>query len=240
LGEFSVLILPSVRRLLQGTWRELTEFVQGGGVLFASYGGGDADPALRELFGVEFLGDHGSRETLRCRVAQPDALGPLVSFDAKLAVPHFALLGGGGATVIATDAKGSPLLTLHSYGSGRAIYLAAPIERALAQGDTWAAPPAVRAMMRTVYGAAARGAGAALSLVCDTPEVEVALFNGEQDDIILMLNHSPEAVTAAVTADRSVASVSDVRGGQPAIVGSPAFGVPLPPNGAASLRVIWS
>ncbi|MDO8914681.1 MAG: cellulase family glycosylhydrolase [Coriobacteriia bacterium] len=240
LGGFSVLLIPSVGRLLQGTWRELTEFVQAGGVLFASYGGGDADPAVRELFGVEFLGDHGSRATLRCRVAQPDALGPLVSFDAKLAVPHFALLGGGGATVIATDAKGSPLLMQHSYGSGRAVYLAAPVERALAQGDTWAAPPAVRAMLRTVYGALSRAAGAALPLACDTPEVEIALFNGEQDDIVLLLNHSPETLTATVTAERLIASIADVRGGQPTSVGSPAFGVPLGPNGAASLRVVWS
>ncbi len=239
LGEFSVLIVPSVGRLLQGTWRDLTEFVQGGGSLIASYGGGDADPAVRELFGVEFLGDYGGRETLSCRVAQPDALGPLVSYDARLACPHFALLGGGGATIIATDAKGSPLLTLHAYGSGRAVYLAAPIERALAQGDAWAAPQAVRAMLRTIYGAAATAAGAALSLTCDAPEVEIALFSGDEDDIVLLLNHSPEKVTATLTTERTVASVADVRGGQPSPVEGQVFGVPLAGNGAASLRVVW-
>jgi endo-1,4-beta-mannosidase len=240
LGAFSVLIVPSVGRLLQGTWRDLTEFVQGGGALIASYGGGDADPAVRELFGVEFLGDYGSRDVLSCRVAQPDALGPLHSFDVRLAVPHHALLGGGGATVVATDAKGSPLLTSHGYGSGRAVYLAAPVERALAQGDTWAAPPAVRAMLRTVYAAVARTAGATLSLTCDTPDVELALFAGDEDDILLLLNHSPERLTAAITTERVVASISDVRGGQPAPVGGTVFGVPLGPNGVASLRVIWA
>jgi beta-galactosidase len=239
LGDFSVIIVPSVGRLLQGTWRELSEFVQGGGSLIASYGGGDADPAVRELFGVEFLGDYGSRETLSCRVAQPDALGPLSSFDARLAIPHFALLGGGGATVVATDAKGSPLLTLHAYGSGRAVYLAAPLERALAQGDAWAAPAAVRALLRSVYGASARAAGAALPLTCDVPEVEIALFGGEEDDILLLLNHSPEKVTATITTDRAVASVADVRGGQAAPVGGNVFGVPLAANEAASLRVVW-
>jgi endo-1,4-beta-mannosidase len=240
LDSFSVLIVPSVGRLLQGTWRDLTEFVQGGGALIASYGGGDADPAVRELFGVEFLGDYGARDVLSCRVAQPDALGPLQSFDARLAVPHHALLGGGGATVVATDVKGSPLLTSHGYGSGRAVYLAAPVERALAQGDTWAAPPAVREMLRTVYAAVSRAAGATLSLSCDTPEVEVALFAGEEDDILLLLNHSPERLTATVTTDRVVTSISDVRGGQPAVVAGTVFGVPLGPNGAASLRVVWA
>jgi len=240
LGEHSVLVIPSVGRLLQGTWRELTEFVQGGGSVIASYGGGDADPAVRELFGVEFLGDYGARETLSCRVAQPDALGPVASFDARLAVPHFALLAGGGATVVATDAKGSPLLTLHAFGSGRAIYVAAPIERALAQSDTWASPAAVRHMLRSVYGAVARTAGAALPLTCDTPEVEIALFAGDEDDIVLLLNHTPERLTASIIAERAVASVADVRGGQPAAVGGTTFGVPLGPNGAASLRVVWA
>lgn len=240
LAEFSVLIVPSVGRLLQGTWRDLTEFVQGGGSLIASYGGGDADPALRELFGVEFLGDYGGRDVMSCRVAQPDALGPLSSFDARLPLPHYALLGSGGATVVATDAKGSPLLTVNAYGSGRAVFISVPVERALAQGDAWAAPRPVRGMLSTVYAAVAQAAGAALPLSCDCPQVEIALFSGEGDDILLLLNHSPEAVTANITAERAVASIADVRGGQAAGIGGPTFGVPLGANGAASLRVTWA
>lgn len=240
LGAFSVLVVPSAGRLLKGTWNELKEFVQSGGSLIASYGGGDPDPALRELFGVEFLGDAGPRDSLSCRLAQPDVLGPLASFDAPLAVPHFALLSGGGATVVATDPEGNPLLTSNAYGSGRAVYFAAPIERALAQGDVRAAPAAARAMVRTVYGAVSRAAGAALPMRCDVAEVELALFSGEDDDVLLLLNHLPEQTTANIRTERDVASVSDLRGGQPAQVGGKVFGVPLGPNGAASLRLNWS
>lgn len=240
LGEYSVVVVPSAGRLLQGTWRDLTEFVQGGGSLVMSYGGGDADPAVRELFGVEFLGDYGGRPELSCRIAQPDALGPLRSFDARLPVPSYALLGSGGATIVATDAKGSPLVTLNTYGSGRAVYTAVPLERALAQGDTWASPEPVRALVRTVYGTAARMAGAALPLQCDRPEAEIALFSGEEDDIILVLNHAPEKLTASIVTERVVASVADVRGGAPAEVGGREFGVPLAANGTAALRVVWA
>ncbi len=240
LGEFSVLIVPSVGKLLRGTWSELSEFVGGGGAVIASYGGGDADPALREIFGVEFLGDHGPRADLSCRVAQQDALGALRSFDAPLAVAHFALLGGGSATVVATDEKGSPLLTQHAFGSGRAVYFAIPIERALAQGDAWAAPAAVTALLRTVYGHVARTAGAALPLVCDAPVVEICLFSGADDDILLLLNHSPDRVTAGLTSERVVASVADVRGGAPVTVGGGTFGVPLSPNGSSALRLKWA
>jgi hypothetical protein len=118
--------------------------------------------------------------------------------------------------------------------------VAAPIERALAQGDSWAAPAAVRELLRCVYGATARAAGAALPLTCDVPEVELALFTGDEDDILLLLNHAPEKVTATVVTQRPVATVADVRGGQPAEVDGNVFGVPLAPNGAASLRVVWS
>ncbi|MBE0477092.1 MAG: beta-galactosidase trimerization domain-containing protein [Coriobacteriia bacterium] len=239
-GAYSVLVVPSAFDLEGETWDRLAGFVQGGGSVVLSYGGGDAHPALREIFGVEFLGDHGPRRTLSCRVAQADVLGRLASFDAKLDIPAFALLGHGGATVVATDATGSPLLTVHQYGQGRAALIAAPVERALAQGDAWVAPAAVRAMLRGVYGAVAAGAGCGAQVGCDVPEVEVALFAGEEDGVLLLLNHSPEKVTAQLTFDQAVATVEDVRGGTPVTVGGTSFGAPLTANGANALRLRYA
>ncbi|TLM78491.1 MAG: hypothetical protein FDZ70_04215 [Actinobacteria bacterium] len=239
LSAYTVLIVPSVFHMSSATWERLAAFVQGGGSLVYSYGGGDADPLVREVFGVEFLGDHGARPALSCRVAQPDMLGPLVSFDAPLEVAHFALLGHGGATVVATDAKGSPLLTLNTYGQGRAAFVAVPMERAFAQGDPWAPPAAAKRMLRSVYGAVARAAGCGAPLACDNPSVEVALLNGESDDILLLLNHAPEKATAGLTFDRPARSIADVRGGKPAPVGDVSFGVPLEPNGTAALRITY-
>lgn len=240
LGAYHALFVPSPMKLAPETWHEVAAFVQGGGSVVLSYGGGDADPAVREIFGVEFLGDHGVRRTVSCRVAQPGVLGDLRSFDARLELPHFALLGHGGATVVATDATGSPLLTVNQYGQGKAVYIATPIERALAQGDPWAAPSEVRGLLRTVYGAVARAAGAGPIVDCDTPEVEVAVFMGEDDDIVLVLNHAPEPVTATLSVERIVTSVADARGGKPAQVNGKAFGVPLPANGASSLRLTYT
>jgi endo-1,4-beta-mannosidase len=240
LGAYSVLIIPSAFRLDDGTWERLAEYVQGGGSLVLSYGGGDAHPAIREVFGVEFLGDGGGRETLSCRVAQSDVFGALRSFDSRLDVPNYALLGSSGATVVATDAKGSPLLTRNQLGQGRAVYLAAPVERALAQGDPWAAPPAACAMLREVYGAVARGAGCGAPMTCDIPDVEVALFAGEGDDVIMLLNHGGEKQTATLTFERPVDSIVDVRGGEPVRVADAVFGVPIDRHGAVALRVTYS
>ncbi len=240
LSAHMALFIPSAAKLRSETWGAIAQFVQSGGSVVLSYGGGDADPAVREIFGIEFLGDHGVRRIVSCRVAQPGLLGDLTPFDVRLDLPHYALLGNSGATVVATDATGSPLLTLNQFGQGRAVFLAAPLERAIAQSDPWAAPDQVRSLLRTVYGSVAGAAGAGPVIDCDDPSAEVALFLGETDDVVMVLNHSAEAITPTLTAERVVAAVADVRGGKAAEVGAKAFGVPLPPNGAIALRLAYA
>ena len=78
-ADYLVLVVPSAFELSDDAWARLTAFVQGGGTVLLSYGGGDAHPAIRDLFGVEFLGDGGPRSEFSCRVAQDDVLGALVS-----------------------------------------------------------------------------------------------------------------------------------------------------------------
>ncbi len=234
------LFVPSAMRLAPETWRALAAFVQGGGSVVLSYGGGDADPAVREIFGVEFLGDAGPRERLSCRVAQAGVLGGLRSFDARMRLPHHATLSVRGALVIATDATGSPLVTLHEYGQGKAVLIATPVERALAQNDPWAAPEEVRRLLREVYGAIGRAAGAGAMVRCDTAEVEVAHLLGEEDDIVIAMRHNDGDGTVTLSFERVVARVSDVRGGQPVEVDGASFGVPLGPNGVATLRVAYA
>ncbi len=238
--ELQVLIVPSAFDLTERTWERLSEFVQGGGTLLMSYGGGDAHPALRDLFGIEFLGDGGPRSTLSCRVAHADILGNLQSFDARFDVPNHALLSGGTATIVATDAKGSPLLTINQTGQGRAVYCAVPLERAIAQGDQWATPESVSHLAREVYGAVARGAGAGAPIGCDQADVEVALFQGDTDDVLVALNHSDVPVDAQLSTERRVASITDVRGGAPVAVGGTAFGISLEPNAATALRLTYA
>jgi len=53
------------------------------------------------------------------------------------------------------------------------------------------------------------------------------------------LNHSAEKVTATLSLDRPVGTIADVRGGQPVAVGDAGFGVPIAPNGAVALRLMY-
>lgn len=239
LDAFRMLVVPSAFTLSHETWERITAFVQGGGSLFASFGGGDAEPGARQLFGVEFLGDDGPRRSVSCRVAQPGMLGDLRSFDAALPVEHFALLGRGDAIVVATDATGNPLLTLNRFGQGQAVFLAIPAERALAQPDAWGALSPVRELLRAAYGSLAATAGAAAPFACDRPEVEAVLLSGDEDDVLMLLNHGAERVTAGLTFERRVASVGDARGGVPVAVKGASFSTVLTPFGAAALRVTY-
>lgn len=237
LSAYLMLIVPSAMSLLPATWARLSEFVNSGGTLLLSHGGGDAHPAIREIFGVEPLGDDGPRETFSCRVAQPDALGALRSFDATLPVPNYALLSSSGASVVATDAIGNPLLTVNQSGQGRAVYIATPLERAIAQGDPWATPKAVVDFATQVYGAVAGSAGCSAPISCDAPDVEIAVFQGDTNDVIVLINHASRAVSATLSAACTVGSVQPVRGGAAVSVGGPMFSVPLGPNAVSVLRV---
>ncbi len=234
-----VMIVPGASALDAETWRSLAAFVQAGGAAVLSYGGGDADPTLREIFGVEFLGDDGPRTSLSCRVAQADLLPGVSTFTSPIPVPHFARLGGGSATVVATDRDGAPLVTLRQYGQGRALFVAAPLERMLSEADPASAPDAVWTLVRGIYAGVAGASGAAAALRCDRPDVEFAHFIGTDDDIVVLLNHAGLAQSATLVFPREVADVSDVRGGTPVRVASTAFGVPLTAFGTASLRVTY-
>jgi endo-1,4-beta-mannosidase len=238
--RYSVLIVPSAFRLAKKTWVRLTSFVQRGGSVVLSYGGGDAHPAQRELFGIESLGDAGASGWLSCRVAQNGVLGTLESFDARLDVPNYALLNAGSASVVATDSTGSPLLTVNQFGQGRAVYIAIPLERAIAQGDPWATPAPARHLLRGVYGAVARAAGCGAPVTCSVPELELALFQGDSDDLLMLINHAPKKAHATITTTRRVATIVDLQGGSSKDIAGTRFEVGLAANGAVALRLGYS
>lgn len=234
----AVAIVPSPRTIQPATWRALAEFSQAGGTAVISHGGGEPDPMLRSLAGVEYLGPTGPRATVACRVAQPGSLGAAESFDAELPVAEGALLGLGGATVLAVDANGRPLVTVHRHGQGRIYHLALPLEAALAALPHDETPAAVAGLVRGLYRAAAEHAGATGPADCDRPRVETAVLTGENGRVLLALNHAPTSVVARITWERRVAAVAPL-GGTPTEtpVGGTSFRLPLGPHGVLALRI---
>ena len=206
-----------------------------------SYGGGDAPPAIRELFGVEFLGSAGPRGRLRCHVAQAEALGALVSFDVNLDVADFALLASAPRRSSRRTRKGCPLLTLNQVGQGRAVF----VGRSAGARDRSGRPMGDAA--RRCASFCARYTvrlhappGAVRPWRASAHEIELALFQGEAEDVLVLINHASEKVTPALVSDRRVESIADVRGGAHVAVGGTHFSVPLGPNGVVALRLTYA
>lgn len=236
---YSMIIIPSATTLSEGTIERLDAWIQRGGSLVLSYGGGEFSLAEQELLGVEFLGHGGARTKISCRIAQRDLLGGMEPFVARLNVGHFALLGAGEATVLATDESGNPLVTLGRRGQGRAVCVAAPFERILGQSGSVGMCAPIASFLRGLYGAVGRMSGCAPVVTCDAFEVEVALLGGEEEDVLLLLNHYDRHVTPTVRFQRKVASVAAVGGGVSVSVNEIAFGVPLGPYGVSALRIVY-
>ena len=240
LAGFSAVFIPSASVLTESLWTELAALVRSGGSAVLSYGGDTPEPLFREVFGVNFRADAGERATFSCRDSGNGLVPDLCSFDAALSMPHLALVVPESATIAATDASGIPLVTVNRYGRGSAIFLAAPLERAISEAVSSGQIESARALLRALYRTAARDSGANGFVACDTPAVEIALFIGEDDDALLVLNHSGMTVTPVVTAGRVVASVSDLAGPRTVRVGEQSFGVPLRPYGVAALRLDYA
>lgn len=238
-APYRALFVPSPFTLSAQTWERMAGFVQTGGSLVVSYGGGELGAHVRDLLGVDFLGDAGPLEQLACRVAQHDLLGALESFDASIECPCFALLSPTSAAVVATDATGNPLLTLNRVGQGSIVLVAAPIERALAHADQLVMPDAVSRLLTEVYVASAHMAGCDPHVGCDAPGVEVALLQGDDGDVLILVNHDPAESRTNVTLSRVVATLADVRGGEDVAVDSTTFGVTIQPSDAVALLVTY-
>jgi endo-1,4-beta-mannosidase len=236
---YAMIIVPSVTDLAEGSLEELATWVQRGGSLVYSYGGGEFGLVARELFGVDFLGHGGVRTKATCRIAQRDVLSGVEPFETRVDMGHFALLAPGEAIVLATDDSGNPLVTLNRRGQGQAICMAVPFERILGQGGLFGASAPVASFLRALYAAVGGMSGCAPKVTCDAFETEVVLLSGDDEDVLLLLNHYARDVTANVRFERRVASVSPVAGGSAVTVNDVAFGVPLGPFGVASLRIVY-
>jgi endo-1,4-beta-mannosidase len=235
---YSLVIVPSVQAVEQGTWPQLASFVDAGGTALMSYGGGDVTQAFCELFGLEFMGDMGRRAGLATKPGQETVLGGIPALDTHVEFPHFALVSVSGAGIVATDTKGNPLLTVHSKGQGKAIFCAAPIERALS--DVGAeAPVTLHAFARSLYRGAARLAGAGAAYECDSPALELAVRSGENgaSDILIAINHDPYDVRAAIASERGVAKIADLLTGREAAVRTDKFVLPVLAHEVRALRL---
>jgi len=214
-----LIALPSAPTALATTWRLAYEAIASGGLVYASFFRAFGDAAAlhdaathlwRELFGVEnalLPGSVGIRYGGIFRVKFVADFGPIepgeeLEFAVDTPVYTYAVKPVD-AEVIAVDHRNRPVVVAKK----GAVLSVIPFELILAKAEhvDW-----LRGYHR-IYAALAQLAGLDIPYYSIDPRVEVSRFEGKEGDLVIAVNHSYEAVTAAVAA-HGVKSVEAVAG----------------------------
>ena len=181
-------------------WQRAKEYVRGGGVLYVSLNGESAIPEMEELFGAR-LADRIPARDLKIRMVEPFGElkpGDEFTFAAGSAAGDWgALLESRGGKVIATDQNGRPALIAHTFGKGKVLTCAFPIEKYLSR-----VPAAYEEGDNThrLYLALAEWAGVQPLFRSDRAEVEAAALTGHGRGYVVLTNHSDLAQSVTLTA----------------------------------------
>ena len=173
-------------------WEEVSAYVQAGGAVYASVCADVAIPEMEELFGARLV-DHApvGEVTLKITQAFGDLKpGDIFRYQAQGGHRHWpATLELTGGEVIAVDQDDRPALVAHSFGKGRTLLCAYPLESYLAHA------PAVFEVPENsfrLYRAFSEWVGVKPLFHTNQPSVEAAALAGDQRGYVILVNHSPQ------------------------------------------------
>jgi endo-1,4-beta-mannosidase len=181
-------------------WDSVREYVRAGGAVYASLCADAAIPEMGDLFGAT-LADHAPAEEVTLTVVVPfGGLAPGQTFryyagDDPRRWPATLNLAGG--QVVAADQDGRPAIVAHTFGQGKALLCAYPLESYLA-----AKPAAFDGAENThaLYRALCAWAGIAPRFATDHPSVEAGALVGQGRGYAVLANHRAAPQTVTVTA----------------------------------------
>jgi len=249
LGSYKLLAMPSTIVALTTTWRHMLSYTEGGGTLYASFtrGYGHLRAAHEapthmwaELFGIENTlraGAYGRRYVGRIYLELVRDLGELRRGDSvafELPEPVYTYTARPlDAEVLAVDPNGDPVLFIARRGKGAAIASLVPLELSLALAERFDWSSGVFKLYRAVAGLAS----AIAHYVSSNPAVEVQVFEGDGEDILLVINHGAEALVEISAA--SSFKAADLLGGNSSIesIRDRTIGLRIPRKGSAALLI---
>jgi hypothetical protein len=190
-------------------WQKAKQYVLRGGVLYASVAADAAIPEMQELFGAR-LEDAVPVSQVTLKVIAPfGALQPGDTFHYSVpgSGPRYwgALLAVHGGKIIAVDQDGRPALVANSFGSGKVLLSAYPLETYIAgtpaafeRGDS----------THRIYQALREWAGLKSRFRTDQPSVELGTLDGKDRGYLVLVNHSAKPQDVTVTATVPVHAVT--------------------------------
>jgi endo-1,4-beta-mannosidase len=245
--KFPLLLLPSPLtatdpifvHLHTDFWERASAYVRDGGVLYASLAANAAIPEMAALFGARMT-DSVVASEVTLKVVKP--LGDLQPGDTfQFTVPGAATKYWGtglevdGGEVIAVDQNQRPALVAHSFGKGRTLLSAYPLEAWL--GNQPEAFERHETAYR-LYRALREWSGVRPPVSTDQPSVEAGALNGRSHGYIVLANHSADAQTARLSTTLPVHDLRrlDEAGDKPLTRDNGGWSVELPAYGGALLE----
>lgn len=201
-------------------WEAVRDYVESGGVVYASLCADAAIPEMAGLFGAS-LADHAPVDEVVLTTTAP--LGGLepgfrLRYQAERGNPRHwaATLNLAGGQVIATDQGGMPALVANQLGKGKTLLSAYPIEAYLA-----AAPAAFEGDENShrLYSALREWAGVQPALMADCPSVAVSALLGDGRGYAVLANHGPTPQMVTITARDALSGAERVTAAGPEPLG---------------------
>jgi len=193
-----------------GFWDTVRDYAQRGGIVYASLCADAAIPEMGDLFGAT-LADHIPVGEVALTIVAPFsdlAEGEVFHCHANSANPRHwaATMDLAGGQVIATDQAGRPALIANTFGKGKALLSAYPLESYLAIRP--AAFGGGEENTHALYRALWIWAGLTPMFATDHPSVEVSALVGQGRGYAVLANHQPEQQSITVTARETLRSVA--------------------------------
>ena len=242
--EHDMLLLPSPLTATERNlthvhtifWDEARKYVESGGLVYASLCADAAIPEMGDLFGAS-LADHTSAGEVSLIFMEPFgeiAAGTVLRYQANPSNPHHwpAVLDMIGGQVIAVDQDGRPALVAHSYGKGKTLLSAYPLETILAE-----LPSAFELPESThrIYRGFTQWAGLIPLFSSDVPGVEVSGLLGEGRGYAVLVNHKPEKRLVTVSTRSLLKTIRNIDpdGNNPIILGDSCWQMEIQGYGGA-------
>jgi endo-1,4-beta-mannosidase len=214
--DHPLLLLPSPLTATERTlthvhtafWDEVRRYVQAGGLVYASLCADAAIPEMSDLFGAS-LADHDSAAEITLTFVEPLGdiqPGTVFHYQADSGNPHHwsAILDILDGQVIAVDQDSRPALVAHSYGKGKTLVSAYPLETYLAVRPSVFEQPE---HTHRIYLGLAEWAGLTPLISTDIPGVEVAGLIGEKRGYAVLANHQSDKCQVTVTSRNPLSSI---------------------------------
>ncbi|MCI4437282.1 MAG: cellulase family glycosylhydrolase [Ignisphaera sp.] len=199
-----LLAMPSTILALSSTWRKLLEYVESGGSLYISLAKGfgefkamheSATHLWQELLGIENTLEAGSVGHVyvgRIRLGFVKGFGSIRGGEAvelETSTPLYTYTARPvDAEVLAVDLDGKPVMFRARRGKGQVYVSLIPIEliQAISSSMDWSGK------VQKVFRSIAVDAGISINYESSSPEVEVKIFYGSGEDMLIAINHGNE------------------------------------------------